>query len=532
MNDDVLLSLKPNVAFEPLIGHWYAWTYIVAPHTAGAYFRNYYLPMMDSFVRNPEAHVDALCDPAAAGGPFIALPPSRAAEVGRVRQQMLDEERPLLEFADAVRALDRLLTNEAVGGCLHGLYARVPDPLRGLVELCYDLHCRPSFRFIDASVFHSPYYRDCSQSILLAPQGDARPFVFSTPRLDTNGGIRLTIPFRSDVVDRIASTRLQPRPQVEVAELFEGIDHAAGWRDLFDAVNGRAPNSDSEYTGRGLRLRYCSHACVLVQSRGVSVLLDPLIPYRADHTARDRFSFDDLPSRINGVFITHNHQDHVMLETLLQLRHRIETIYVPKSAGRLPDISVKHLLRAIGFQHVEEIDEYDTVRLGPIAVTGLPFFGEHADLDIRTKLAYCVAADDRSVVCVADANNIEPKIYEYVREAIGEPDVLCLGMECDGAPLSWLYGPLLPRPLPRALDQSRRTESSDYPMAAQMVETLRPKRVFIYAMGLEPWLTFVTSAHFDQNSRPIAESDRLIAECRRRGIDACRLFGKAELTLG
>jgi hypothetical protein len=50
-------------------------------------------------------------------------------------------------------------------------------------------------------------------------------------------------------------------------------------------------------------------------------------------------------------------------------------------------------------------------------------------------------------------------------------------------------------------------------------------------MGLEPWLTFVTSAKFDDNSRPIVESDRLIADCRRRGIDAQRLFGKAEAVL-
>jgi hypothetical protein len=44
-------------------------------------------------------------------------------------------------------------------------------------------------------------------------------------------------------------------------------------------------------------------------------------------------------------------------------------------------------------------------------------------------------------------------------------------------------------------------------------------------MGQEPWLTFLTSIQYTKQSRPIVESDKLIEECRLRGIEAKRLFG-------
>jgi len=53
----------------------------------------------------------------------------------------------------------------------------------------------------------------------------------------------------------------------------------------------------------------------------------------------------------------------------------------------------------------------------------------------------------------ADSCNIEPKLYEHVRDEIGDAGALVLGMECDGAPLSWLYGPLLTRGLARNMKE-------------------------------------------------------------------------------
>lgn len=41
----------------------------------------------------------------------------------------------------------------------------------------------------------------------------------------------------------------------------------------------------------------------------------------------------DLPERIDYVVLTHNHADHVLIETLLALRFRVDTIVMP-AGGR------------------------------------------------------------------------------------------------------------------------------------------------------------------------------------------------------
>jgi hypothetical protein len=51
-------------------------------------------------------------------------------------------------------------------------------------------------------------------------------------------------------------------------------------------------------------------------------------------------------------------------------------------------------------------------------------------------------------------------------------------------------------------------------------------------MGQEPWLTYVSSVKYTDESNPIVASDRLIADCRGRGLAAERLFGKREWVYG
>jgi len=97
--------------------------------------------------------------------------------------------------------------------------------------------------------------------------------------------------------------------------------------------------------------------------------------------------------------------------------------------------------------------------------------------------------------------------------------------------MSWLYGPLLPRPLERAMDQSRRFDGSDCERGLRMVEAMGGRSVYVYAMGQEPWLTFISSIQYTEESKPIVESDGLIRACLERGIHAERLYGAKEIFL-
>jgi hypothetical protein len=135
------------------------------------------------------------------------------------------------------------------------------------------------------------------------------------------------------------------------------------------------------------------------------------------------------------------------------------------------------------------------------------------------------------VICAADSNNLEPMLYERVREMVKKVDAMFIGMECDGAPLSWLYGPLFTKPLARKVDQSRRSNGSDYGKAMNIVERVRPDEVYVYAMGQEPWLTYLTSIHYTEESRPIIDSNQLVAHCRRLGLKTERLYGQKEIWL-
>ena len=516
--------LKPNVLFEPLFNQWYAWPFLIAPGTAAMFIANLHLKIMQSFINAPQVHISAMKNPAMLGGPFINYDASKVGAIKALLEKTTTEQRHMLQFAEAVKQLDDMLTNEATGYSLTSLYEKTPELLKGYVELVYDANNHPSIRFIEGLLYKSPFYSSASQSVALSLiDNDSRQFILSTPLLEDEGRLHLRVPFDDERLDELFKMKEVPQPYDYIRDLFNiTADQEELFSSLFTTTN---PRGAVNYDGEGVRIRYFGHACILIETREVNILCDPVLGYEFGSDIK-RYTYEDLPERIDYVVITHNHQDHCIFETLLQLRRKIKNIIVPRSSGgELIDPSMKLVLRTIGFKNVVEIGEMETIDVAGGTITGIPFMGEHADLNIKTKMAYLVNLGGKKIMCAADSNNIEPKLYEHVRDAIGEVDVLFLGMECDGAPLTWLYGPLLTKPLARKMDQSRRFDGSDATKGLKIIELLNAKRAYVYAMGQEPWLTFLTSIQYTKQSRPIVESDKLIEECRLRGIEAKRLFG-------
>jgi L-ascorbate metabolism protein UlaG (beta-lactamase superfamily) len=291
------------------------------------------------------------------------------------------------------------------------------------------------------------------------------------------------------------------------------------------------PPPYSRYQGRGMRWRYFGHACILLETPDINMLFDPVLSYTYESDV-SRYTYQDLPDSIDYVVITHNHQDHVLFETLLQLRHKVKNFIVPTSSGGfLQDPSLKLILKNIGCRNVIELDHMDSLEFNNGSITALPFLGEHSDLNVQCKAAHLVRIGNRSLLFAADSCNLEPQLYEHLYHEVGDVDAIFLGMECDGAPLSWLYGPLLTKKIERAVDESRRLAGSNFDQAIDIVRRFKSKETYVYAMGQEPWLGHIMSLKYTEQSRPIIESNRLIQECSANGTCAERLFGEKEILI-
>jgi len=523
------MYLKPNVVFEPLVDKWYAWTHLISPAAAAMNIVGRHLMIMESFLLAPNIHAEAVRNPKMLGGPFIDLAVGRADEIKLLMEETIRSRSKMIEFARAIEDLDRLLSREANGFGLESLYEKVPSLLKGYVELFYDRNNHASFRFFESLLYKSRYYSKASQSISLwVTNNDERPFVLSTPRLEDPNTVWLDIAFDHPGIDELAKMKRSPQALGYIKALL-GISRAQ--EPLFETFfTVTPPPAYCKYTGDNIRMRYFGHACILIETKDVTILVDPLISYYGYHSDIDHFSDSDLPDVIDYVLITHNHQDHILFETLLLLRHKIRNIIVPTTRdGRLEDPNLKLMFSNIGFHHVIEIDEMETISFKDTTITGIPFTGEHCDLNIICKSCYLVEIDRFKLLFMADSRIVEATLYQHIYDQTGPVDVIFLGMECDGAPLSWLYGPLLTKKIPREQDNTRRLSGSDCARGMAVVDIFQPKEVYVYAMGQEPWVEFISSIKYTDESNPIVQSNKLVGICRERGIIAERLFGEKEI---
>jgi L-ascorbate metabolism protein UlaG (beta-lactamase superfamily) len=483
---------------------------------------------MDSYIAAPQIHASAVKNPKMLGGPFIDYDGKRVDEIRALREQIKKRRQKLLLLSAAIGTLNALLRGNAKGFTLHSLYARVPEILRGYVELVYDLNNQPSFRLIEPLLYKSEYYDRSQQSLMLSLiNNDNRPFMLSTPRLESSDSLHLRLAFDDEVVNQLFTLKTRPKTWREIVALLHLSDEQLPLARSF--FTDQPPPRYDQYLGDGVRWRYFGHACILIEARGVSMLFDPVLSYTYENDI-SRYTYLDLPESIDYVFITHNHQDHVLFETLLQIRHKVKNIVVPRNnGGRLQDPSLRLLLEQTGFKNVIEMSEMEEIARDEVKITGLPFFGEHADLDILSKMAWHVRTGSHSMLFAADSCNIEPRLYEHLHRDLGDVDAVFLGMECDGAPLSWLYGPLLCEKVDRAMDESRRLSGCNCEQALNIVKLFNCREAYVYAMGQEPWLNYIMSIKYTDQSRPIVESNRLISSCQAMGVTAERLFGEKEI---
>lgn len=522
-----LYYLKENAFINPLINNWYAWPYLLPPVTFAMFALKTHKRLMSSFVNNYEIHILANQNSEFTGGEFVGC---RAEQVDDIRQllALMDEQLSFLkDIVAAVDELNKLVSNHNSGMSIEALYEQVPEVLRGYIELTMDLYHQPSFRLIEGLLYKSSYYRKDLQSVAfgLLDADYKRQFIFSTPVLPQDDNLFVQTPFDSVLWDKVFAARTIPLRRNELDELFAGVPLQGGL-SVESLFTEEAPQILHQKVEEGVRFTYTGHAGLLIESSEINIMIDPIIPPRTQNNYRDVVSFSELPECIDFVLITHNHSDHVQLETLLQLRHKIKKIVVPtNNGGSLADPSLKLMLKNLNFD-VIAVEDMEEISLPVGKIVALPFLGEHGDLNIRSKSAWLVDIVGKKIFAGADSANLEPAMYQHIKQLVGEIDILALGMECVGAPYTWCYGALTTSFVSKEIKESRRLNGSDYEKAKQMVEIFQPKQMFIYALGIEPWFKYFMGLEYTENSEQIVQSQKMVEYCRKEAIQVELLSNK------
>lgn len=519
--------LRPAAKVEPLVYRWHAWAHLIAPAQLAMHIAYRIVPLLKSFLNDISVHVSANSDPAMFGGPFVDLLETDADAVARLLQETCTDAVSLIGFAEDWRKFEALLQEKASGYSLNEFYALLPASLQGLVELQYDLHQHPSIRLLEPFLYAEDSRRSGQEICLQTIAEAGRAFFMSTPRLTKSDNLSLKIRFADSRLDLLSRARTEPQSFQQMATAFEIDDsHRELFRGFF---TDEAPSLSAtrDYSGDGVRMRYFGHATVLFQTRDTAILFDPFCS--VEPTADGRYTLNDLPDFIDYVVISHAHQDHFNAEMLIQIRHRVGRVIVPAhNSGHLTDPSMKLVLKELGFSRVDALELFEQIDLPGGSITSLPFTGEHSDLSIYSKHSLSLELQGRRFLFLVDSDGRDAILYRRMKQMTGEIDALFIGMECAGAPADWLYGPLLPKPMSRRNNESRRLSGSDSARAWTILEQLQAPQVFIYAMGQEPWMRFIMGLEYTKESIQITESDAFIARCGEAGVAAERLYGSKE----
>lgn len=199
--------------------------------------------------------------------------------------------------------------------------------------------------------------------------------------------------------DRLAAlSRLVPRLRAfEPATTFDGSPFVRRLED--EGVLVRVPLAERRAPER-CAVRLVGHACLLLESPGARVVVDPLLTVRQrPHLPTPRLFDGD----VDAIVITHPHWDHFNLDSLF-LFDREVTVVIPRlvSPPSIVNIDMASVLRELGFCNIVELEPWEQVSVGSIELTALPFYGEPAANATQERLTLHAAVGGRTVVALAD----------------------------------------------------------------------------------------------------------------------------------
>ncbi|MGY4531699.1 L-ascorbate metabolism protein UlaG (beta-lactamase superfamily) [Pseudomonas sp. TE3786] len=179
----------------------------------------------------------------------------------------------------------------------------------------------------------------------------------------------------SDHFDGERFHNIQPTPHKSFADLLKwqlNRERTDAW--VAQPAVQTPPVLRERVPGEELQATYINHATVLLQTQGLNILTDPVWSKRVSpfsFIGPKRFqqpglSIDQLPP-IDLILVSHNHYDHLDLQSLRQLALRFPLAKVVTGLGN------GELIKQTGFADVAEIDWWQALSISPtLSVHGVP----------------------------------------------------------------------------------------------------------------------------------------------------------------
>lgn len=159
----------------------------------------------------------------------------------------------------------------------------------------------------------------------------------------------------------------------DVLKWWFGGNDKGNWEKLKknDVIQFSAPAKNIK--GDECQITFVNHATFLLQVDGMNILTDPVWSYRASpyqwigpkRMRPPGIAFDDLPA-IDTVLISHNHYDHLDIQTVKQLQKQHDPQFV------VP-LGVEKLLHWHGISKTTHLDWWEKHRVGDrLSLTAVP----------------------------------------------------------------------------------------------------------------------------------------------------------------
>ena len=195
--------------------------------------------------------------------------------------------------------------------------------------------------------------------------------------------------------------------------------------------NTATPSIYEELMADDMAITFINHATFLIQLPGLNILTDPVWSDRVSpvgwfgpkRVRAPGVDLDALP-KIDLVLISHNHYDHLDLDTLRRINKRHSPSYLAPLGDKV------HLQKS-GARDITEMDWWETIRVHPdIEITFAPT--QHSsgrslfDRDQSLWGSYFVRRNTRSIYFGGDGGYSTH--FASIKARLGSPEVAVLGI--------------------------------------------------------------------------------------------------------